>query len=284
MSLRKLPQAVEICRPKNYQWEAPADILGQWSKVSLAAEAGSDNVISIYEMIGEDPWTGEGFPTKRMAAALRNIGPREVTVKINSPGGDAFEGIAMYNLLREHPAKVTVEVMGMAASAASIIAMAGDTITMGLGTFMMVHNSWGVVVGNRHDMRAGADLFDNFDSALADIYVARTGLKPAEVEMIMDDETFMSPQEAVDLGFADEIGGEQAQTEPDANNMDRRLIARRQAEAVMARAGMTRNQRTELFADLGVTKGAARDAGSGAERDAGSSSAAIRRLIETIKQ
>src|SRR5690606_40681426 len=105
------------------------------------------------------------------------IGSQDITVRINSPGGDMFEGIAIYNLLRAHPAKVTVEGLGWAASAASIIAMAGDEIRMGLGSFMMVHTAWGIVIGNRHDMRDAATLFDRFDAAIADIYQARTGMK-----------------------------------------------------------------------------------------------------------
>jgi ATP-dependent Clp protease protease subunit len=136
---------------------------------------------------------------------LRSIGNGAVTVKINSPGGDMFEGIAIYNLLREHPAKVTIDVMGWAASAASIIAMAGDEIRMGLGTFMMVHNAWGVVVGNRHDMRDAATLFDGFDGAIADIYQARSNLDRKAIEKLMDAETFMGPTEAIDKGFADAV-------------------------------------------------------------------------------
>src|SRR5690606_3204451 len=120
-------------------------------------------------------------------------------------GGDMFEGIAIYNLLRAHKAKVKIEVMGWAASAASIIAMAGDEIVMGLGTFMMVHNAWGVVIGNRHDMRDTADLFDGFDSAIVDIYQARTGQDRDAIEKLMDAETFMGPSEAMENGFADRV-------------------------------------------------------------------------------
>src|SRR5262245_53778386 len=156
MTIRKLPEAKTIARPQNFQWDAPSDVLAKWAERPLAADSTDANTITIYDVIGEDLWTGGGFTAKRMSAALRSIGKNDVTVKINSPGGDMFEGIAIYNLLREHPAKVTVDVMGWAASAASIIAMAGDEIRMGLGTFMMVHNAWGMVIGNRHDMRAAA--------------------------------------------------------------------------------------------------------------------------------
>jgi ATP-dependent protease ClpP protease subunit len=89
---------------------------------------------------------------KGVAAQLRAIGDRPVEVQINSPGGDMFEGFAIYNVLREHPQAITVKIMGMAASAASIIAMAGDTIEIGAASFIMIHNCEVVAVGNRHDM------------------------------------------------------------------------------------------------------------------------------------
>ena len=225
MTLRKMPEAKTFQRPQNFQWDAPSDVLARCSELPLAAEADDANTISIYDVIGEDFWTGGGFTAKRMAAALRSIGKNDVTVKINSPGGDMFEGIAIYNLLREHPAKVTIDVMGWAASAASIIAMAGDDVRMGLGTFMMVHNAWGVVIGNRHDMRAAADLFDGFDGAITDIYEARTKLDRKAITKLMDAETFMGPSEAVEKGFADSVLNELKADAQAAKHVDERLMA-----------------------------------------------------------
>lgn len=281
MSLRNLPEARTFQRPQNFQWDAPSDVLAKWAETPRAASDERDNTISIYDVIGEDVWTGGGVTAKRISAALRSIGQNEVTVKINSPGGDMFEGIAIYNLLRAHPAKVTVDVLGWAASAASIIAMAGDEIRMGLGTFMMVHNAWGMVIGNRHDMRETADLFDGFDSAIAGIYEARTGMKRADIEKLMDAETFMGPSEAVTNGFADAVDDEIAAPEGSAKTMDRGLMARRQTEAALARAGFSRQTRSEMLLEMGV---AARDAGHNkAARDAGINEAALQRLIETIR-
>lgn len=283
MSLRKLPEAKTFQRPQNFQWDAPSDVLAKWAETPLAAGEPGDNTITMFEVIGEDWWSGGGVTAKRISAALRSIGDKDVTVKINSPGGDMFEGIAIYNLLRGHPAKVTVEVLGWAASAASIIAMAGDEIRMGLGTFMMVHNAWGVVIGNRHDMRDAADLFDGFDGAIADIYEARTGMKRASIEKLMDAETFMGPSEAVKNGFADIVDDGIGASQGEASNMDRGLMARRQTEAALARAGFTRDKRSELLAEMGVSA-APRDASrTPAARDAGIDPAALRRLIETIR-
>lgn len=282
MTIRKMPEAKTFQRPQNFQWDAPSDVLSKWSEKPLAAVADDENTVTIYDVIGEDMWTGGGFTAKRMSAALRAIGKNDVTVKVNSPGGDMFEGIAIYNLLREHPAKVTIDVMGWAASAASIIAMAGDEIRMGLGTFMMVHNAWGVVVGNRHDMRDAAKLFDGFDAAIADIYEARTGMKRAAIEKLMDAETFMGPSQAVENGFADIVLDDLTADSGEAKNMDRGLMARRQTEAALARAGFSRNMRSEMLSEL--VNPAARDAGRlSAARDAGVDPVAIQRLIETIR-
>ncbi len=282
MSLRNLPEAKTFQRPQNFQWDAPSDVLAKWAEAPMAATTDDDNTITMFEVIGEDWWTGGGVTAKRISAALRSIGKNDVTVKINSPGGDMFEGIAIYNLLRSHPAKVTVEVLGWAASAASIIAMAGDDIRMGLGSFMMVHNAWGVVIGNRHDMRDSAELFDGFDGAIADIYEARTGMKRADIEKLMDAETFMGPSEAVKNGFADVVDDGIEVGTGEAKNMDRGLLARRQTEAALARAGFTRDKRSELLLEMGVSA-APRDASrKPAARDAGFEAAA-RQLINAIR-
>lgn len=281
MTIRHLPEAKTFRRPQNFQWDAPSDVLVQWAEKPFAAAEGDASTITIYDMIGEDAWTGGGFTAKRMAAALRAIGKNDITVKINSPGGDVFEGIAIYNQLVQHPGKVTVDVMGWAASAASIIAMAGDEIRMGLGTFMMVHNSWGVVIGNRHAMRESANLFDGFDAALVDIYEARTGMPRVKIEKLMDAETFMGPSQAVENGFADIVANDLSAETGDAKNMDRRLMARRRTEAALARAGLSRNARSEILAEL--MNPTARDAGQPAVRDAGIDVAAVQRLINAIK-
>jgi len=288
MSLRQLPEAPTMARPQNYQWDAPSDVLAKWAEHRFAAapDAAADATISIFDVIGEDGWTGGGVTAKRISAALRSIGNRDVIVRINSPGGDMFEGIAIYNLLRTHPAKVTVEVLGWAASAASIIAMAGDVIRMGLGSFMMVHNAWGLVIGNRHDLREAASLFEQFDAALADIYEARTGMDRVGIERLMDAETFMTAAQAVEYGFADAVDDGVAAPSGDAKSTDRRLMALRQTEAALAKAGFTRTMRSEMLSEL--IGSATRDAGQpSAARDAGDNpelnAAALQRLIDTIR-
>jgi ATP-dependent Clp protease protease subunit len=282
MSLRNLPKARQFERPQNFQWDPPSDVLAQWAALAPMAATDDETTITMFDVIGEDWWTGAGVTAKRVSAALRAIGDRDVTVKINSPGGDLFEGIAIYNLLAQHPAKVTVQVMGWAASAASIIAMAGDEIVMGLGTFMMVHNAWGLVVGNRHDLAEASGLFAEFDGAIADIYQARTGLDRAEIEKLMDADTFMKPSTAVEKGFADRVDeGIEAPKEDASASSARDVHALRRVDAALAQTGMPRTERRSL---LGEIKGGTRDAAPTATQDAGEDVIrALKGLIETIK-
>lgn len=257
MSLRKLPEAKAFTRPQSFQWDAPSEVLAKWTEVPRAAADTEENVISVLDVIGEDWWSGNGVTAKRVSAALRSIGQKEVKVRINSPGGDMFEGIAIYNLLRAHPAKVTVEVIGWAASAASIIAMAGDEIRMGLGSFMMVHNAWGVVVGNRHDMRDAAELFDSFDAALADIYEARTGAKRGEIEDLLDAETFMSASEAVAKGFADLVDKDLVAPAESTGQARADASARDRLDVLLAKQGVPRAERRRLLREASGTRDAA---------------------------
>lgn len=99
MSLRKLPEIKAFQRPQAFQWDAPSEVLAKWSETPRAAAGDEDNVITIYDVIGEDWWSGAGVTAKRISAALRTIGTKDVVVRINSPGGDMFEGIAIYNPL-----------------------------------------------------------------------------------------------------------------------------------------------------------------------------------------
>jgi len=273
MSLRKLPEVRAFSRPQSYQADAPAEALDKWRP--RAAEA-DGNVISIYDMIGEDWWTGEGTTAKRIAGALRAIGRNAVTVNLNSPGGDMFEGLAIYNLLREHPAEVTVRVMGLAASAASVIAMAGDRIEMGLGSMLMIHNSWGLVVGNQNDMRAAADTFAEFDAAMADIYAARSGQDKDDIGEMMDAETWLRAERAIELGFADAtFDAPDYDDEPDAGR--KKALAR--LDATLAKAGMPRVERRALFREAAGKPSAAGTATPSAGLDA----VAFERLMETLK-
>lgn len=222
---------------------ADSAVMDRWAKdcAGVRAVERGDNVITIFGAIGEDFWS-EGITAKTVTRQLRAIGG-PVEVQINSPGGDVFEGFAIYNALREHPYDVTIKVIGMAASAASVIAMAGNTIQIGAAAFIMIHNCWVLGIGNRHDLRELADFLEPFDQALADVYVARTGQKEADVKAWLDAETYMSGSQAIDRGFADELLPSDQTTMDEAERTnDRANNEVRALELTLLASGMTRSE------------------------------------------
>lgn len=242
MSLLKLPEIRADAGLMGAHFDMRTDAVERWQPEVRAAD--TDAHISIYEPIGAE-WDGTGVTARRIGAALRSIGPRDVTVSINSPGGDFFEGVAIYNLLREHPARVTVRVVGLAASAASVIAMAGDDILIGDGAFFMVHNAWAVAVGNRHDMQAAAGLLEPFDAAMADLYAQRTGMKQEEVVKLMDAETWLGAKAALQGGFATGMLDDQQITHDTQASTRTKPLAL--IEASMAKAGYSRSARRDVL-------------------------------------
>jgi len=231
-------------------------------------------------VIGYDYWE-EGVTAKRIAGALRSIGDRPVTVNVNSPGGDMFEGLAIYNLLRDHPQKVTVNVLGIAASAASVIAMAGDEVRIGRGAFLMIHNAWVVAGGNRHDMREVADWLQPFDEAMADIYAARTGIASKEVAKLMDAETYLNAKTSIEKGFADlYMDGDQLTVDPqEANALA--LRAERRLDLMAQKAGMSRSDARQIAAEL--KSGGKRGAASSGEHGAADLLAGLTELRDLMK-
>ncbi|EKH6499146.1 Clp protease ClpP, partial [Providencia rettgeri] len=227
--------------------------LDKWNSGIRAASF--DNTISVLDVIGED-YLGEGVTAKRISGALRAIGNNDVVVNINSPGGDMFEGLAIYNLLRAHSGKVTVNILGIAASAASIIAMAGDEIQMGRGAFLMIHNCWSIGVGNRHDFAKLAADLEPFDKSMADIYVARSGQSESVVSKMMDDETYIASSDAIAKGFADGLLAADEINDGDESPQ----AAIRKLDAALAKAEMPRSERRKLISALtGSMPGATSD-------------------------
>ena len=131
----------------------------------------------------------------------------EITVRINSPGGDVFDGIAIYNLLAQHPAKISVKVDGCAASAASVIAMAGDTIEVAANALMMIHNPWTMAIGDSVNMRKTADLLDQIKDSIVTTYKSKVSMDDADISALMDAETWFDAQGAIDAGLATAIVG-----------------------------------------------------------------------------
>lgn len=263
MTIRTLPAALQGRPQADLRHNISPLALERWDAgIRAAASDEDDRTISIYDVIGYDYWTGEGVTAKRIAGALRSLGKGPVTVNMNSPGGDMFEGLAIYNLLREHPGEVTVKVLGLAASSASVIAMSGDNVQIARAGFLMVHNCWVLAIGNRHDLRDMADTLEPFDKAMADIYAARTGGDIKAMSKLMDAETWIGGSDAIDKGFADELLASD-QVEKDGSKA--KAHAARRMEAALRASGMPKSEAMRLMSEF---KAGARDAADRGERDA----------------
>lgn len=261
------PGALPMPASRDVQAFTKPQVYEKWSGESAgirSLEVG-DNVITMFDVIGEDFWTGGGITARKVAAQLRAIGDRPVEVQINSPGGDMFEGIAVYNVLREHSQPITVKVMGMAASAASVIAMAGDDIQVGAASFVMIHNCWVLAVGNRHDMRETAAFLEPFDQAMVDLYAQRSGQSDEDIAKWMDAETYMSGSIAIERGFADALlPADAVEVDEKAKASDRAVNELRAMELSLVHAGMTRSDARARINKIKGTPGAAPEATPGA--------------------
>ncbi|MGV6840573.1 MAG: head maturation protease, ClpP-related [Planktomarina sp.] len=250
MSKRGFPKVVTATRP-GVRSDISASVLARWNPDVRAADDNKDDAtISILGVIGED-WYGDGVSSKRIAAALRNIGERDVTVFINSPGGDFFEGLAIYNLLNEHPGEVTIKILGLAASAASVIAMAGDNVLIARAGFLMIHNTWVCACGDRHALREVSDWLEPFDNVAVDVYHARSGVSAKTLSAMLDKETWIAGKDAVDQGFADALLGDDVVlgAAQNANNITP-SAAKDKVDVYLARQGLTKSERRKLYAAM----------------------------------
>jgi ATP-dependent protease ClpP protease subunit len=169
-----------------------------WYSMRAAADEAAE--ILIHDEIGL--W---GISAQQFTRDLKDLGsPKRITVRINSPGGDVFDGIAIFNALKRHPATVRVSIEGLAASIASIIAMAGDEIVMPENAMLMIHDPHALVAGTAGDMRGMADALDRIKTGLISAY-RRSGQADEEIARLMAEETWMTAREAVDRGFADVV-------------------------------------------------------------------------------
>ena len=178
--------------------------------LTVMEDISTPNVAEMY--IDGEIVTDELYDSDTSAAgfrdALKSLGDvKNINLHINSPGGSVFEGIAIYNMLKQNPAKVNVYVDGLAASIASVIAMSGDAIFMPKNAMMMIHNPWTMAVGNADELRKQADDLDQITKASVVTYLNKADGKLDEntLKELMDNETWLTAQEAVDYGLADEV-------------------------------------------------------------------------------
>ncbi|MBY6138534.1 Clp protease ClpP [Leisingera daeponensis] len=274
MSKSNLPKAAVPGRP-GVKSDVTATAAQRWNPdIRAAADDEGATSISVLDPIGADFW-GDGVTAKRIAAVLRSVGSGDVVVNINSPGGDYFEGLAIYNLLREHKGRVTVRILGIAASAASIIAMAGDEVQIGRAAFLMIHNTWVVAAGDRHAFRDVADWLEPFDQAAASIYAARTGMAEAEIAAMLDRETWIGGEAAVSQGFADSLlDSDAVETAQNAAEFTPMAAAKKLDLFLASGARASKSERRQLVAAL---KGGGK---SGAAPDSGKSGAAVTQLAQ----
>lgn len=165
-----------------------------------AAATDAPATLSIYDEIGF--W---GVQAKDFVAELGKVQSKSLNVEINSPGGDVFAALAIYNALKLSGKEVIVKVMGVAASAASLIAMAGDKVVMPKNAFLMIHNPWSFAMGNADELREQADTLDKIGASLKATYALKTGMDEEQLEAMLAKDTWMSADEALEMGFADEV-------------------------------------------------------------------------------
>lgn len=200
-------------RDKWRRWlaEASEHIGKRFWEVRAATDTPKTGSLYLYGPIwGEALFDDEVAPGK-MRKELEALGDIDtLKVFVDSPGGDPFAAAAIYNILRRHPARVHMYVDGLAASAASVVVMAGDKVTMYTNSLLMIHDAWTIVLGNKKELRKEADTLETIDEGIVASYKEKTGLSRRRIVEMMGAETWMGAKEAKELGFADEVEESQA--------------------------------------------------------------------------
>lgn len=190
--------------------------------------------IVIYDEIGKSFWNEDAVGAKQFLDDLNALGDVDnITLRINSPGGDVFDGVAIHNSLKNHKANVTAQIDGIAASAASFIAMAADKIVMPTNSFLLIHGASGFAMGGADVMRSTAEDLDRIDNSLTATYVARAKSSTAKVKALMKEDRLMDATEAKQWGFADEVTAEKKM----AANFSLRLLPKAAADRFRAETG-----------------------------------------------
>lgn len=173
---------------------------------NFKAKSDDTGELMLYGDISSSSWFGDEITPKDFKEDLDKLGAiKNLNIYINSGGGDVFAGQAIYSMLKRHEASKTVYIDGLAASIASVIAMAGDKIIMPKNAMIMIHNAWTIAAGNANNFRKMADDMDKIDESIQTVYVAKTGIEQTEIADMMDKETWLTADDAVERGFADEI-------------------------------------------------------------------------------
>lgn len=218
-----------------------------------APKNASETDLIMYGEIGYDYWTGGGITAESVSKFLASLpnGTTEINVRINSPGGDVFEGVAIYNALLNSGLTVNIKIDALAASIATVIAMAGHTIEMAGNGQFMIHKAWTIAMGNADDMRSTAALLDSIDvGSIVATFEARTGMSAKEITDLMAVETWMDAKTAKDKKFVDSIAELRGPPEPspDPNQAHNKL--KEAAEAAQNETFRQRNALNKMRATL----------------------------------
>lgn len=179
------------------------------TKIPIKGEIVDNDTATVYDWLGYD-----AVSPRKVEQALNDADGDQVELDVASGGGDVFAASEIYTMLKNYAGKVVVNIQGLAASAASVISMAGDVVNMSPTAQMMIHKAWTITMGNSDDLEHDSKMMDSTDQSIVNAYEAKTGLKRDEILKMMADETWMTAQDAVDKGFADAISTGQKAEEP----------------------------------------------------------------------
>lgn len=235
-----------------------------WYRVN--AEDSRKATIYIYDAIGFF-----GIEANQLVQEIDQLDADEITLRINSPGGDVFDGAAIYNALERHPATIHSHIDGLAASMASLIALAGETVEMAENAFYMIHKPWSMALGTADDFRSEANLLDKIEGTAVGVYARRSGMSNEQITGLLAAETWYTAEEAREAGFIDKISGSDDSREsrfdlsvfanaPEQGDVDREITIR-EAESALRDVGMTQEQAKAVVA-RGYRAGLQRDVGT----------------------
>lgn len=175
-----------------------------WNWIKNEGGPSTERTLFLSGEISDETWYGDEVTPKLFKDEL-NAGEGDITVWLNSPGGDVFAAAQIYNMLRDYKGNVTIKIDGLAASAASVIAMAGNIVLVSPVAMMMIHNPATLAIGNAKDMERAIAMLNEVKESILNAYEGKTGLSRARLSHMMDDETWFNAKKAVELGFADRI-------------------------------------------------------------------------------
>lgn len=236
----RLPSTITDLRDSARE-HAPEAVAAREAGYSIRNAAGDEAVVRIYDEIW---WLGVN--AQDLVADLDGITAPKMRVEINSPGGDVFDGIAIYNALRNHPAHVTTRVDGLAASIASVIAQAGDHRIMMSASQMMIHNAWGLAVGDTNDHADMSELLEQQDAVIAGIYASRSGRDAETFRALMNAETWLTTDRALEEGLADEVVDPERREQPAGSFADKISAAVNAVEEAVTSAEQVSAVRAEV--------------------------------------